>query len=59
MRSDKYHRLHAACLAMAKQSTEPDLQARWLAAADALLKLATDERKHSRAGRRTHNTKAR
>jgi hypothetical protein len=44
---------------MAKQSTEPDLQARWLAAADALLKLATDEHERSRSGRRAYNTKAR
>ena len=49
MRDDEYRRLHAACLAMAKQSTEPDLQARWLTAADAWLKLATEQ--HSRPGR--------
>jgi hypothetical protein len=42
MRSDKYLRLHAACLAMAKQSTEPNVQARWQAMADAWLKLATE-----------------
>jgi hypothetical protein len=44
MRDDEYRRLHAACLAMAKQSTEPDLQARWMAAADTWLKLATEQR---------------
>ena len=49
MRSDDYHRLHEVCLAMAEQSTEPDLQARWLTAADAWLKLATEL--HSRPGR--------
>jgi hypothetical protein len=42
------HRLHAACLAMAKQSTTPDLQARWQAMADAWLKRANEERKRSR-----------
>ena len=44
MRDDEYRRLHAACLAMAKQSTEPDLQARWMAAADTWLKFATEQR---------------
>jgi hypothetical protein len=34
---------------MAKQSTEPDLQARWMAAADTWLKLAAEQ--HSRPGR--------
>ena len=28
---DRYHRMHAACLAMARQSNLPDEQARWLA----------------------------
>ena len=28
---DRYHRMQAACLAMARQSTLPDEQARWLA----------------------------
>ena len=37
MRQDSYCRLHEACLAMAKQSTEPEVQARWLAMADAWL----------------------
>jgi hypothetical protein len=49
MRSDDYHRLHVACLAIAQQSTEPDLQARWLAAADAWLKLATEQHERSRS----------
>ena len=37
MRQDSYCRLHEACLAMANQSTEPEVQARWLAMADAWL----------------------
>jgi hypothetical protein len=49
MRDDEYRRLHAACLAVAKQSTEPDLQARWMAAADTWLKLAAEQ--HSQPGR--------
>ena len=48
MRSDDYRRLHAVCLDMGKQSTEPDIQARWLAAADAWLKLATERRRPGR-----------
>jgi hypothetical protein len=36
-RVDSYRRLHEACLAMAKQSTEPEVQARWFAMADAWL----------------------
>jgi len=44
MRSDEYHRLHAVCLDMAKQSTLPDGQARWQAIADEWLKLATEQR---------------
>jgi hypothetical protein len=45
MRHDEYFRLHAACLAMAKQSTEPELRARWLAAAVEWLKLATEQKR--------------
>jgi hypothetical protein len=37
MRQDSYCRLHEACLAMANQSTEPEVQARWLAMAEAWL----------------------
>jgi hypothetical protein len=48
MRPDQYRRLHAACVAMAKQSTTPDVQTRWQAMADAWLKRATEERKRSR-----------
>ena len=53
LRSQDYHRLHIACLAMAKQSTLPDVQARWQAIADAWLKLATEQR--SRSGRDAQN----
>jgi hypothetical protein len=53
MRSDEYHRLHAVCLDMAKQSTLPDVQARWQAIADEWLKLATEQR---RSGRSAQNT---
>jgi hypothetical protein len=38
MRQDHYQRLHEACLAMANQSTEPEVQARWLVMADAWFK---------------------
>jgi len=55
MRSDDYHRLHKACLAMAKQSPTPDVQARWKAMAEVWLKRATEERSTSR--RRAHNTR--
>ena len=37
MRQESYYRLHEACLAMANQSTEPEVQARWLAMAEAWL----------------------
>jgi hypothetical protein len=53
LRSQDYHRLHIACLAMAKQSTLPDVRARWQAMADEWLKLATEQR---RSGRSAHNT---
>jgi hypothetical protein len=48
MRQDSYRRLHEACLAMANQCSEPEVQARWLAMAEAWLKRATefDERLH-------------
>jgi hypothetical protein len=54
LRSQDYHRLHIACLAMAKQSTLPDVQARWQAIADEWLKLATEQ--PSRSGGSAHNT---
>jgi hypothetical protein len=42
MRRDEYCRLHAACLAMAKQATEPKMRDRWSAMADAWLERATE-----------------
>ena len=54
MRHDEYHRLHAACLAMAKQSPTSDVQARWQAMADVWLKRATEER--SPSARRARHT---
>jgi hypothetical protein len=39
---DEYCRLHAACVAMAKQTRAPDEQARWLAMAHASLKVASE-----------------
>ena len=54
MRHDEYHRLHTACLAMAKQSPTSDVQARWQAMADMWLKRATEE--CSTSGRRAHKT---
>ena len=35
LHSQDYHRLHIACLAMAKQSASPEVKARWLAMAAA------------------------
>jgi hypothetical protein len=52
---DEYRRLHAACLAMAKQSTHHEVQARWLAMAQAWLRRATEMREPSRR-RGAHNT---
>jgi len=43
MRHDAYCRLHAACLAMADQCTEPKLRARWSAMAEAWLKRVTEQ----------------
>jgi hypothetical protein len=34
MRNDEYRRLYEACLAMAVQSTDADVRARWLAMAE-------------------------
>jgi hypothetical protein len=42
MRHDEYCRLHAACLAMANQATEPKMRDRWSAMADAWLRRATE-----------------
>jgi hypothetical protein len=52
MRPDEYRRLHEACLAMAKQSPTPDVQARWQAMAEVWRKRATEEP----SGRRAHKT---
>ena len=41
MTSERYRRLHAACLAMAQQSDLPDIQARWLKLAEAWFNVAT------------------
>ena len=41
MTSERYRRLHAACLAMARQSDLPDIQARWLKLAEAWFNVAT------------------
>jgi hypothetical protein len=46
MRQDSYCRLHEACLAMANQSTEPEVQARWLAMADAWLQRSMEISEH-------------
>jgi hypothetical protein len=42
MTYDEYRRLHAACLDMARQSSLPDVRARWLAMADVWLKCAIE-----------------
>ena len=47
MSYDEYCRLHMACLDMARQASLPDVRARWLAMADAWLKVATDLRERS------------
>ena len=43
MRQDSYYRLHEACLAMAAQSQDTYVRARWLAMADAWLKRVTEQ----------------
>src|SRR6516165_6888658 len=53
MRSDEYYRLYMACVAMAKQSTDFEVQARWLAMADTWLRWATERREPSSATQRT------
>jgi hypothetical protein len=44
MRSDEYRRLYVACLGMAQQSDQPDIQSRWLKMAQAWLRLADEIR---------------
>jgi hypothetical protein len=51
MSHDEYRRLHAACIAMARQSSLPDVQARWLAMSAALLERAADHETHDRPSR--------
>jgi hypothetical protein len=46
MRRDEYCRLHAACLARAKQATEPKMRDRWSAMAAAWLERAADYETH-------------
>jgi hypothetical protein len=43
MSHDEYRRLHAACIAMARQSSLPDIQDRWLAMSAVLLERAADQ----------------
>lgn len=45
MRSDEYRRLHVACLGMAQQSKQPDIQSRWLCMAQAWLRRADEVQK--------------
>jgi hypothetical protein len=52
MRADEYLRLRAACVAMARQSQLPDVQARWA-------KLADDAALELKAIYRTEATRAR
>jgi hypothetical protein len=42
MRTDEYLRLQVACVAMARQSQLPDVQARWAKLADAAAFVAAD-----------------
>jgi hypothetical protein len=55
MSYDEYRRLHAACLAMAKQTSVRDEQVRWLAMAQEWLKIAAElgESAHSASVVRT------
>jgi len=47
MSHDEYRRLHLACLDLARQTSLPDVRARWLAMAEAWLKVAIDLRESS------------
>ena len=52
MRVDEYRRLYEACLAMAAQSNDADVRARWLAMAEeALKRLEIEANRHSVSGR--------
>jgi hypothetical protein len=44
MTYDEYSRLHVACLDTARQSSPPDVLARWLAMADVWLRRAIEPR---------------
>jgi hypothetical protein len=50
MRRDEYFRLHAACLAMAKQATDAKMRDRWSLMADASLERATELHEQSSDG---------
>jgi hypothetical protein len=50
MRQDTYYRLHEACLAMANQSTKPEVEARWLAMAEAWLQRSMEISEHRSFG---------
>jgi hypothetical protein len=52
MRQDRYRRLHEACLAMADQCSEPEVQARWLAMAEAWLQRSLEISEHRGAMKR-------
>jgi hypothetical protein len=43
MRDDEYRRFHEACLAMAAQSSDTNVRARWLALADTWLKRTIEQ----------------
>ena len=47
MNYEEYRRLHLACLDMARQTGLPEVRARWLAMADAWLKISIDLRESS------------
>ena len=58
MSHDEYRRLHAACIAMARQSSLPDIQARWLAMSAALLERAADDQHETRNRRSERSQRA-
>jgi hypothetical protein len=58
MSHDEYRRLHAACIAMARQSALPDIQARWLAMSAALLERAADDQHETRNRRSERSQRA-
>ena len=48
---DRYHRMQAACLAMARQSNLPDEQARWLALSQECWERAAELDQQSKSNR--------